>query len=316
MSYASDHQRPQPCCDAGPDGKALWWRDRIASVTTLSTPHRGSAFADWGLRFLDDGDDKKGVKESYLGMKMMGFFQAEHKTPDQVLEDATNTFYNLSSKFTEEMSQYSEIDKQRIYSWYCALGSPIHCDGATSESTIFDSEAYPYPEERAKVQPPGPQDWPQRRDDPRCAHLPEIANGTPQIEAADEYALARELTARSDCYKLPGPKLGAEHGMPPIFSWAGRSCPGGPAGGPPCGDILTPALEAMFGVMTREEGYNDGIVSVHSARFGLFMWVQPVDHMNWTAMEGISAHVYGAVTGKKPIEFYFEWLPRLQEAGY
>jgi len=111
---------------------------------------------------------------------------------------------------------------------------------------------------------------------------------------------------------LPGPKPG----LPTIFSWAGTTCVTGS-----CGDLVDPGLLPAYAIVKAREGDNDGVVSVKSAAFGIFMGVMPHDHFDWTrttgpsASEKASAWLFGV--RKEPAErFHVHWLERLRAAGY
>ncbi len=339
--------QPEPCCDSI-DGETIFWRQRIASVTTLSTPHHGSSFADVGYDWITASTKKNNLTTALLAETIALVFSPDlpHKPRWQLLDDSVNTARNLSMKFSRDvMTNYREPDKHRVYSWGCALGDPAACESypptcdfpeqweiriKEKECALGIQAACEYLEERKEgdksgcqvtkvYSSPWDEDLPQRRTLAKCAGLPEFADGN---------FTAKQAQLVAECYKLPAPKPG----LPPIFSWAGATCPAGPFGGSTpfiesklCSDLLNPVMTATYRIIRDVEGfcaedkpcyaYNDGIVSVNSASYGIFMGVKPADHFNWTTMDGLFSYIYAGFVAP-PEHFYFNWLDRLAEAGY
>jgi triacylglycerol esterase/lipase EstA (alpha/beta hydrolase family) len=101
------------CCAPSENGKPTMWRDRIASVTTLSTPHRGSSFASWGLKQLaDDATLSPALK--LAAEKLFGFDEAGYQGFRQTL-DALSV-----ERGEERESALTPPNPARVYTWACA----------------------------------------------------------------------------------------------------------------------------------------------------------------------------------------------------
>lgn len=102
------------CAPSDRDGTPTMWRDRIASLTTLSTPHAGSSFASWGLRQLDDGTfgpSFKLVAERFFGLDDGGY------------DGLKKTLGSLSTEQGDARHDALPIpNASRDYSWACATG--------------------------------------------------------------------------------------------------------------------------------------------------------------------------------------------------
>ena len=85
-------------------------------------------------------------------------------------------------------------------------------------------------------------------------------------------------------------------------SWAGRSvqnrlvrntasqaCDSGVHANPPGRDLVDPLFRLMAPIVSSEQGPNDGLVAVSSAKWGTFMGCVPADHLDEVGMLGDSA---------------------------
>jgi hypothetical protein len=252
-SACSDAEgQPESCCPPPDlDGNPTTWAERIASITTLSTPHCGSSFADLGVKALRKELVHKGFE--VVARKLFGLDAAGR----ELLE---KTMYALSQEFCrEEMAPgFPAPNPARVYDFACAGGD--ECE------------------------------------------LPAGADAPPSDGKGG--------------HRLPPPLPG----VPTIFAWSGMACISGS-----CGDVVDAALMPSYLWVKGHEGDNDGVVSVTSARFGIYMGVLPHDHFDWTRteaesrLEEIGGRLAGWLFGvrKEPAErFHLEWIDRLREAGY
>lgn len=141
--------RAEPCCPSDRDGNPVPWRERIASVTTLSTPHCGSTFADLGLSLLSQAWLEWGVElvlEKYFGL-------------DEAGRDAMRrTIFALSTQYCRETMapSFPLAEPSRRYDWACATGQES-CESAAApqpvDAPVRDGGSYrlPAPAPRATV---------------------------------------------------------------------------------------------------------------------------------------------------------------------
>lgn len=242
----------EACCEADANGQPIMWRNRVASITTLSTPHGGSSFADFGVRQMDGswlGDAIEGVLELVFGLR---------DAPDGLIR---YTIFNLTRTFSQETmaAEYPLLNRFRRYTFGCATGE----------------------------------------DDGECNE------GRPRRDAAP--------VERDGKWTLPPPNEQAT-----IFSWAGQSCFSGK-----CGDVIDPGLIPAYMIVRDEEGENDGVVSIESAKFGIFMGVRATDHFHWNRLppesRGIRTRIGDWLFGLKSepaSKFHEYWLSELARAGY
>jgi triacylglycerol esterase/lipase EstA (alpha/beta hydrolase family) len=117
--------QPESCCPPlGPDGSATTWRERVASITTMSTPHCGSSFASWGLQLLKGNWINAAFK--LVATKYFGMDQAGQTT-------LIGTFAALSNEYCTDFMQpkMPVPDPKRSYSWACATGMEGDCTKPT-----------------------------------------------------------------------------------------------------------------------------------------------------------------------------------------
>ena len=111
-----------PCCAVDAQGNAIPWRARLASVTTLSTPHRGSSFADLGVSLLErDSVDWVFRKAARYVLGL------DTEDEQQQLRD---TLFTLSNQFARETMtpEFPPPQPERVYSFACATGpDPASC---------------------------------------------------------------------------------------------------------------------------------------------------------------------------------------------
>ena len=105
----------QSCCPLDAQGHGVPWSRAIASVTTLSTPHGGSSFADWGARLLAGGGKFVNGAFRLVASKVFGLDEAGTVRMRQ-------TFTALSRKYSSMVIQrYVQLPTPtRSYDWGCA----------------------------------------------------------------------------------------------------------------------------------------------------------------------------------------------------
>ena len=133
------------CCAPAEAGRSTFWRDRIVSVTTLSTPHRGSSFASWAMSQLKDeaslGPTLKLVADRFFGLGDAGF-DSFRKTIDALSMERGD----------EREGLLTPPNPRRVYTWACATqqercATPAEVDG-------------PVKAEGGRFSLPGPNDKP------------------------------------------------------------------------------------------------------------------------------------------------------------
>jgi len=130
-SCTDENGNPESCC-APPDidGNSTRWSERIVSLTTLSTPHCGSSFADLGVSVLANQTVHQGfelVARRFFGMDAAG------------RELLKQTLYALSKDFcaTQMAPQFPVPDPTRNYAWQCAEGQTCELPPPKATPTIF-----------------------------------------------------------------------------------------------------------------------------------------------------------------------------------
>lgn len=243
---------PESCCPPPDvDGHRTTWAQRVASATTLSTPHCGSSFADLGVKALNNQLVHRGFE--VVARKLFGLDDAGRALLEK-------TMFALSQQFCREQMApgFPEPNAARVYDFECANGHDCH--------------------------------------------LPQGAE-TPPSDGHGGWL-------------LPPPKPN----VPTVFSWSGVTCMTGT-----CGDIVDAALLPSYLWVKGHEGDNDGVVSITSAHFGIYMGALPFDHFDWTRteaesrLETLGGRLAGWLFGvkKEPAErFHLDWISRLREAGY
>jgi pimeloyl-ACP methyl ester carboxylesterase len=137
---ASDTGEPEACCDADAEGRAIPWRERIASVTTLSTPHRGSSFADLGVDLLEKDSVDWAFRKA--ARYILGL---DTEAEQQYLRE---TLYTLSNGFSEETMtpDYPPIQPDRVYSFGCTTENES-CEIPENADLPLDDDPLPRPNE-------------------------------------------------------------------------------------------------------------------------------------------------------------------------
>jgi pimeloyl-ACP methyl ester carboxylesterase len=115
LACTSAEGTPEPCCPADANGHPVPWRDRVVSITTLSTPHCGSSFADAGVRWLQNGLVDfafRKVTARYFGLDAAG------------QDSMRRTFFALSQQYCRETMgpSFPAPSPGRSYDWACATG--------------------------------------------------------------------------------------------------------------------------------------------------------------------------------------------------
>ncbi len=133
---------PVPCCHADADGNAIPWRERLASVTTLSTPHRGSSFADLGVSLLE----RRSV--DWLFRKAARYVLGLDTEEDQ--QHLRDTLFTLSNEFARETMtpEFPPLQPERVYSFACVSGAEV-CDVPADADVPNDPTRLPAPNELA-----------------------------------------------------------------------------------------------------------------------------------------------------------------------
>ncbi len=244
---------PTSCCAPDEHGNpTLPWRQVIASVTTLSTPHHGSPFADAGLAFIASDpllreqmwDLPYWIKDKILDL-------AEQMFPPGYGQNAIlNTLTNLSRPFAAALNQrLPGPPAGRKYSWACATNPTGSCEDPHHD-----------------------------QGQPGIAHAPRPGGLLPA-------PLADNTT---------------------VFSWASQTCIGfNNWFGNNCPDTPSEDLHLIHQVMNAmDAGPNDGVVSIESAKWGIYMGDLWRDHYDWCSAEPDFA------------VFHTDWLERLRRSGY
>ena len=122
--------------------------------------------------------------------------------------------------------------------------------------------------------------------------------GRPDAEAD----LNRQMVELSPAHMVTFNAQTPDHPRVVYRSWAGRSvasrlsrdigseaCDPGVHANPSGRDIVDPLFALLQPTVTREQGPNDGLVAVSSAKWGRFMGCVPADHLDEVGMMGDSA---------------------------
>lgn len=114
--------RAQSCCPLDAQGRGVPWKNAIVSVTTLSTPHGGSSFADWGARLLTS---RGGFVDGAFKLVARKFFGLDEAGQDKMRQ----TFTALSRRYSNIVIQPNVRlpTPERSYDWTCATRG---CAGA------------------------------------------------------------------------------------------------------------------------------------------------------------------------------------------
>lgn len=106
---------PQSCCPLDAQGHGVPWARAVASVTTLSTPHHGSSFADWGARLLTG---RGGFVDGAFKLVARKFFGLDEAGQDRMRQ----TFTALSRRYSSMVIQPNVAlpTPERSYDWGCA----------------------------------------------------------------------------------------------------------------------------------------------------------------------------------------------------
>ncbi len=117
----------QSCCPLDAQGRAVPWKTAIASLTTLSTPHGGSSFADWGARLLSG---RGGFVDGAFKLVARKFFGMDEAGQDRMRQ----TFTALSRRYSSLVIQPNVRlpTPERSYDWACATRGG--CAGAATPS--------------------------------------------------------------------------------------------------------------------------------------------------------------------------------------
>jgi len=123
----------QSCCPLDAQGRGIPWRDYIASVTTLSTPHHGSSVADWGWSTLTGGGLVEAAFHT-LADKIFGMGEAGQ-------EAMQRTFLALSRRYSSRFVWDRDLPVgQRSYDWECVTRGDC-AQPAAGHGPIPDAQA-------------------------------------------------------------------------------------------------------------------------------------------------------------------------------
>ncbi|MFN3197447.1 MAG: esterase/lipase family protein [Bradymonadia bacterium] len=124
---------PEACCLTDDDGVVIQWRDRVVSVTTLSTPHCGSSFASWGMRQLN---------RDFLNWAFRKVVKLVMGLSPEDTQALIDTFYALSVEYCEDvMSAHLEPVPERKYTWQCAQDSTCRAELGLDEADLPSTDA-------------------------------------------------------------------------------------------------------------------------------------------------------------------------------
>ena len=133
-----DAGQPQSCCPRDEQGRGVPWSHAIASVTTLSTPHHGSSFADWGARLLIGGSS---LVRGGFGLVAKAVFGLDEAGRDRMRQ----TFVALSRKYSNLVLQPNVLlpNPGREYDWGCVTrgGCPGGQAPGPQDSPVPDPSA-------------------------------------------------------------------------------------------------------------------------------------------------------------------------------
>lgn len=128
----------QPCCPLDAQGHGVPWSRAIASVTTLSTPHGGSSFADWGARLLTG---RGNFIDGAFNLVARKFFGLDEAGRDRMRQ----TFTALSRRYSNLVIQPNVLlpTPGRSYDWGCATrgGCAGFTAPAAADAPVRDAAA-------------------------------------------------------------------------------------------------------------------------------------------------------------------------------
>jgi pimeloyl-ACP methyl ester carboxylesterase len=132
---------PTACCMKDADGNAIEWRERVVSVTTLSTPHHGSSFADYSLEKLESGTVEWAFRKAAEYLYGLG--------TERQQDELIGTLEALSIDFAERtMEDFRAAQGDRRYDWSCATDDDCRAEtmGAELPMRKTDFGRYMLPE--------------------------------------------------------------------------------------------------------------------------------------------------------------------------
>ncbi len=290
---------PSGKCDLDLNGHVIFWRHRIASLTTLSTPHCGSTFASWGVETLQSSRQNTGFLNWTFRNAAQSLLGGDPDQVEQTLE-ALSVEYHLAH---DDRSRFNDVCEGRALPFdqrielSRRLGNGYGSNAQARSGDRWDFVARQY-------------DWQAATSEP--GYL-------------DRMGIPAEHRPRNG--ELPPPWIGDGTTRRPvsgtIFSWTGAACSDGR-----CGASIDPALAVPHRIETnrmRDAGFdtaNDGVVTVESGRgVGIYMGTRPTDHFHWNRInDGRFARTWrwfqGGVEAEPVDRFFAYWFARLAAAGY
>jgi pimeloyl-ACP methyl ester carboxylesterase len=282
---AAPGRTPSGKCMLDEEGRVIHWRDRIASITTLSTPHCGSTFASWGLEKLHRSRGGLGILDWTFRTASRRVLGGEPQTVEATLE-ALSVEYHLDE------------DEPTDFNVMCAgRRLPFDARRTLGRHALVDPDAL----------------------HARARHY-DFSRATADAGYLSGLGIPPEHRPQGD--RLPGPFIERGGRQVPIsgtvFAWAGVTCLDGS-----CGNVVDVALAVPHGIESDNAPHtpNDGVVTVESARFGIYMGTRSNDHFHWSPYEeGHVSRAFRWLAGgheSEPVEgFHLWWAARLAAAGY
>ncbi len=268
---------PEACCMRGPDNQAVFWRHRIASLTTLSTPHRGSSFADWGIKKLA-GKIIRGLFN--VALKIFGFGQDNMKGFELCMGSLSNDW----TKQVMEVEPFTVPIKQRVFRWSCATGKEPCAGGGAKDESKGDDDS----------------DKKGKGDD----------DSDKKGKGDDEDPNTLAMNAEGQ-HLLPGPEE-----LPTIFSWAGRSCITGKCGDLLPLSLILPykvvkddegANDGVVAIDSAVYGIYMGVRNVDHLDWTSF---------EASRKRGFFKRLFGVKQGVHALDWLTHWVDQLAKANY
>lgn len=213
--------------------RGLAYGDRVATITTISTPHHGSAMADAVLAALD-----------------------RHGVDDEAID--------------------------RFFTWLGASFSEVANDVGARAAFLTLSEA----------------------------NAAEFAAKYPD----DERVFYRSVAGVSNVAAIPNPKDWTACEGTYYLRASGRAAYPGPGGRPDAMNVLLKPIARTVAHGLRELRPNDGLVTVESAKYGLFLGCIPADHMGEIGQDVFKRP--DRTTGFSHVRFYRNLAFDLARSGY
>ncbi len=275
---ADDQGEPQACCYQG-----VPWRRRIASLTTLSSPHLGSAFADWSLEQLE------GDVVDWLFRRtsewIFGHAPEDHGPFKETLSHLSRTY----ARDSMQRNFPAPPTPARSYDWACALAASGGERCQVERYALGDGLSY-VPPVRATGRPSA-ADLPRRDTWTGTQVLPR------PTDQATVYSWAGQACFTGTCGQLVSASLALAHKIL-------RARERYPNGEPAPNDGVVSQLSATRGIYMGLRN-NDH-----------FTWSLPASSQGEASIfDRVRGWIFG-LRNAPPENFYLMWLDLLRLSGY